>query len=86
MTTQPSRDVLQRTLDELFEAEKREVDKDPSREWNTIVESKSCCTLFWDDTTDKLDESFTVTGAKMCNDLAERHGAKQRPLLPGACK
>lgn len=85
MTTQPSREVLQGTLNELIEAEKQEIVKDSSRTWNEIIESKHCCTLFWDDTTDKLDESFTVSGDKMCKDLADRHGGKRRPLLPGAC-
>lgn len=87
MTTQPSREVLQKTLDELIEAENEASAKTPNNEWgHTFAEAKSCCTLFWDDTTDKLDESFTVTGDKMCRDLADKHGAKRRPLLPHACR
>ncbi|MFJ7439682.1 hypothetical protein ACIQW5_18655 [Methylorubrum thiocyanatum] len=86
MTAQPSREILQETLNQLIEADNQERARHPSGNLNDFVASQFCCTLFWDDTTNKLDESFTVTSAKMCKDLADKHGGKRRPLLPGACR
>lgn len=84
----PTREMMELNLEELMKAESEAERRPNDHNLDAQVGQKFCCTIFWDinDPDRKGDQSFTVTGQKMCDDMVTKNRAKgSRPLAKGAC-
>lgn len=84
----PSREMIELNLEELMKAESEAETRPNDHNIEKHFAQKYCCTMFWDinDPDRKGDQSVTVTGQKMCDDMVKMNRAKgSRPLLKGEC-